>query len=237
MNLHFVGDSHVCVFSGKTGMVGYYPKYIHQSLFNTNWWVYHTGPHLAFNFVKYGLPVVGGIIENYLKKDDLVCLVWGEIDCRVWIVARALLKIPNPDGKFKHIEFEKARTKLHSIEEIELEAKVCAETYLRGVDEIGMPNNVIIIGPPPCLWEYLESFVKVYPSVGTEIEQNVATKIFNEELQKGAKKRDMRFFSLFDRLSPANEHRDFYSDNIHLSVKALPLYDEGFKSIGVNCES
>jgi hypothetical protein len=233
-NFHFVGDSQVCVFSGRPGMVGYWPKHRTQSVFKDNWWIYHIGPHLAVNFVKHGLPAAKEVIKLYFSEEDFLCLVWGEVDCRAWIVARALLK--NPQKKvFKFKEFEVAATKFSQVEEIEGEAKLCAETYLRGVDEVGLQSkNIVVIGPHPSLWEHSEAFIKEYPSAGSESERNIATKVFNEELQKGAKLRNIKFVSVFDRLIPANEHTGYYADSIHLSVEVLPLFVESFKSIGVN---
>jgi len=221
-NLHFIGDSNVSVFGGlsKRWIAPLWPQRV-QSLYRPNWWCYHVGPHLAVNFGKHGTPVVREVVKTYFNSvKDFLCLVWGEIDCRMWIVKRA----------YKRAQ----RNGLQ--QEIEIEARLCGATYLRDIDTIvtDIPltyQHILVIGPHPSPpWPIGNR----YPSFGTEPERNLATRILNDELKKGMSVRGGRFITLFDRLMPIGGYTDYYQDVVHLSsLKALPLFIEEFKVVGV----
>jgi lysophospholipase L1-like esterase len=83
--------------------------------------------------------------------------------------------------------------------------------------------KVIIYGPIASASKRV--IIEGADSYGTTKERNAATKIFSDLLEKKCDFYKIPFVSIFEDLIDSNYNtiNDLYMDDIHLSIKALPL--------------
>lgn len=84
MRIHIIGNSHVRIFTGNDNHVTFYNGQpdIHV-VGDIEYYVYHIGPTIAFNFYEHHFPYVKQIVHRHVNKAvDKVMLVVGEVDCR-----------------------------------------------------------------------------------------------------------------------------------------------------------
>ena len=89
MKIHFIGNSHVSLFSGSYDLF----QKDQIDIFKT----YHLGPTIAYNFYEHHFFKVLEIIKNsdINKEEDYICLVVGEVDCRWHLPLQANIQNKN----------------------------------------------------------------------------------------------------------------------------------------------
>lgn len=131
--IHCIGNSHVSLFneSGEKNdisTVGSFPfTYNTESIFRT----YNIGPALAYNTSENGHPsnvVFNMVINTHVKKDDIVLIALGQIDCAVHLPEQ---KKRNPNRKYEDIILEASQKYFNFVLELHNRIK----------------NKIIIYGP------------------------------------------------------------------------------------------
>ena len=203
--IHCLGDSHTSFFSGSNNIQPLWPKESDDGipLFKTC----RIDASLAYNLCKTDTSTHGReklfSILAHIDKNDIILLSFGEVDCRVHLVKQALLQDK-------------------SIEEI---VKECTERYFSVIREItNLGYTVIIWGAIPTSTSETP-ISQDYPSFGTCLERNRATKLFNEYLGELAQNNNVPMLSFFHELTETNglTKRSFLMDKTHLSQKIMPL--------------
>jgi hypothetical protein len=207
--LHVVGDSHVSVFMGRDGIAAQWP---HREV-GPDITVYHVGPHLAWTIADRE-PLVSEIVGRFCKTTDGLLMVFGEIDARMHLVRRHL---------------EKGTS-------IEQEAANCADRYMESVTRLQAKHRGIrfsVYGPPANPpW----SIDGPYPTVGTCVQRNAATKTFNERCRRLCNEADIPFVTVFHRMMQDNgePRAECFMDVIHLSPRVMyPLLREELRAAGL----
>ncbi|MCK9351791.1 MAG: SGNH/GDSL hydrolase family protein [Candidatus Pacebacteria bacterium] len=203
--IHCLGDSHTSFFSGSNTIQPLWPKESNDRIpiFKT----YRIDASLAYNLCKTGTTTYGreklfNILEK-IKKNDIILLSFGEVDCRVHLIKQASLQ----NKPLKEI------------------AKECVERYFSVIKEItSLGYTVIIWGAIPTSTSETP-INKDYPSFGSCFERNHATKLFNEYLSELARKNNIFFLSFFDDLTKNDglTKRNCLADKTHLSQRIMPL--------------
>lgn len=205
--LHCIGDSHASFFSGSDVMQPVFPDVARNYIpcFRS----YRVGAATAYNLVKEKSQSKGREkvfeILNSIEKGSEVLLVFGEIDCRVHVLSQV----------------EKQNGTIDVVVEKIVDRYV---TFAKEVKEKGYKVSLWgVIGST----DHVGSFGKEheYPAVGSMVERNKVTKLFNEKLEKKAKKFGLGFVSIFDSLVNKEfvTNKTFYTDEVHLSQKVMLL--------------
>jgi hypothetical protein len=218
MKIHCIGDSHANFFSGFDEMQPEWPAPDIKNrlpFFRS----YRIGPVLAYNIGEYGTTTRGREkleeLLSLLEPGNKIMFCFGEIDCRAHII----------------LQSQKQNRPLKTVIE-----KV-VERYF------SMILQVRTLGFEPLIWN-------VIPSAPTEIndritvppqylfhgsceERNRVTRHFNQNLKILADAEGIKFLSLFDRLFLQNGsvNLSYFSDEIHLSQKAMPLVLESLNHL------
>jgi hypothetical protein len=208
------GNSHVSAFVGIDCIVPdnelitvESPKFMYS--------VDRLGSCTSYNFFwnpNYYQKVIS-ILEDYDIKNEIVCLLIGEIDCRVHIGL-------NSDLKSKPLD--------ESIEEVIDRVNIC----LLDLKKRGYKVLVIAVQPAS---NYAPSTDPNSPIHGSYEYRNKLTREFNTALERKAKVHDYLFCSIFDKLmiDKYTPNMDYFMDYVHLRGSLVrPIFDEAiFKSI------
>jgi len=210
-----------------------------KSPFASNIEVFSLGPALAFNLIqeqpdtrskwfdlikikngglsKSGKQIFKILSKNQSLKDCAVMLCFGEIDIRTQIVKRAIKNHTN-------IEYEANKIS----EKLVLFAKTIYENF-------GLIS--FIWEPIATMSSGIDNFNGSYPTVGSELERNYATRIVSAGLrEKSNKLLELGFpiysFGICEKLSP-NYLTDaaFYEDGVHLNYIGLDLAVTSFNKL------
>ena len=208
--IYCFGDSHVSFFSGRDAIQPVVPGSSDDLLpfFRT----FHVGPALAYNLIKEGTQTRGRekVLETLAEKvppGSRVLLCFGEIDCRSHLL--------------RHVWKENA-----SMESVAL---TCAEHYTRFASELQEKGyEPIVYNAVPSRHENTrrDKWDKAdYPSIGTHLERNKITALFNQSAEKICQDKQIHFLSNYPALitSSGKTRQQFYMDRIHLSQRAMPL--------------
>lgn len=196
--IHCIGDSHVCFFSGVTRSRLPWPNPSPDQIpfFKTYW----LGALLAYNLInkKIFFDAISAI-----PKDEWILLVFGEIDCRAHLIKKS-----------RELKKDVYKT-----------AKECADRYITAIELVrkkGHKKIIIFCAIPSTRYE--GSLDKIYPTIGTNMERNKATVLFNEELKTYAKRSQVQIIEIFDKLifKDGSTNMKFYRDKIHLNQKIMP---------------
>ncbi len=172
---------------------------------------YRIGPVLAYNLCEYGTSTRGreklDELLSLLDPNNRIMFCFGEIDCRAHII----LQSQKQNRSFEAI----------TAEVVERYFSVILQTRTKGFDPIIW--NVIPSAPTE-----INSRITVPPQYlfhGSCEERNRVTRHFNRTLKTLAESKGMKFLSLFDRLflKDGSVNQSYFSDEIHLSQKAMPL--------------
>lgn len=79
--IHCIGNSHINNFSNEETL-----SYVSN---DERFKLYHIGPVIAFNFLDHHMPKVYPLISGINKAEDYICLVAGEVDCRLHLPLQA----------------------------------------------------------------------------------------------------------------------------------------------------
>ena len=202
------GNSHVSAFSGSDCIVAddrlltfESPNFIYN--------VRRLGPCTAYNFFwnpNYYKTVID-ILESNNIKNEIVCLLIGEIDCRVHIGL-------NSDLKSKPLD--------ESIEEVIDRINIC----LLDLKKRGYKVLVIAVQPAS---NYEPSTDPNSPMHGSYEYRNKLTREFNTALERKAKVHNYLFCSIFDYLmvDKYTPNMDYFMDYVHLRGSLVrPMFDE-----------
>lgn len=206
--IHCIGDSHVSIFTGKDKISEGNPcSFDSLPHFRT----YRLGPHTAHGVGTLGHHGYNSLFE-LLKRIpiiDPILLSYGEIDCRVHVIAQAEKQNKSIKDVVKDIVHRYAET----IREVQ---------HLRN-------NKIIIWCPVPTLNHYDPNAyiqeINPYPHIGKSEERNMATLAFEEELIKQFKHESVIILSIFKYVVNNDffTNDKYYMDGVHLSQKAMPL--------------
>ena len=217
-----IGDSHSVFFSGQDFLsykklkCGITTGCQSMPTFKN----YHLGAVLAYNAMKENsttntLNKTKFLLEKgYIKKGDRVVLSFGEIDIRVHL--------------FKRVQ--KDENGEYNIQSMNNEIDLILNKYLEYIKMLQNEGLKVIIWG--AVASQNDSVPKDFllPSIGSEQNRNLATKIFNENLEKLSKENGFIFCSIFNKLvdDKLNTKTQYYVDGYHLGTKALPLMIEEF---------
>ncbi len=217
-----IGDSHSVFFSGQDFLSYKKLKYgittgcQSMPAFKN----YHLGAVLAYNSMKENsttntLNKTKFLIKNsYIKKGDIVVLSFGEIDIRVHL--------------FKRVEKdENGEFNLQSMND---EIEAILKNYLEYIKMLQNEEMKVITWGPVASQNDSVPKDFLLPSIGSEHDRNLATKIFNEKLEELSHKNGFVFCSIFNKLvdDKLNTKTQYYVDGYHLGTKAIPLMVEEF---------
>lgn len=195
--IHCIGDSHACFFSGvaKSRLPWPAPSPDQIPLFKTYW----LGAFLAYNLINKDELFV---CLKKIPKDEKVMLIFGEIDCRAHLIKQQR-------------ETNKALEKI---------VEDCAKRYISAILKVKKTHPNILIWGVVASTKFEGPLDNIYPTVGTCLERNTATKMFNEYLQNFASKNNIPFISVFDKLVDKKgiTNMAYYRDRIHLNQKIMP---------------
>lgn len=208
MIVHCIGDSHVCLFSGKDSICDdpylfFKPQRI--------------GAYLAHSLGDMDHGAYTRLIScvHDIPKEDWIMLSYGEIDIRVHVVKESLKQ---------GIPVEKV------VENI-------VKNYSRAIDSIlGEGRKVLIWCPPPTCNHYNEnaavSTENPYPHIGTIEQRNLASLHFKECLLD-IYAETLPLVDVYDfLLNEDNTSKgDYFMDGVHLSQKAMPFALSKIKKI------
>lgn len=206
--IHCIGDSHVSIFTGKDKISEGHPC-IFDSMpyFRT----YRLGPHTAHGVGTLGHHGYNSLFEllESIPIEDPILLSYGEIDCRVHVIAQAEKQNKTIKEVVKDIVHRYAET-------------------IRRVQHI-RNNRIIIWCPVPTLNHYDPNAyiqeINPYPHIGKSQERNIATLFFEEELNNQFTCESIIILSIFKYVVNKDFLTDdkYYMDGVHLSQKAMPL--------------
>ncbi len=210
MIIHCIGDSHANFFSGFDEMQPEWPasEIKNRMPFFRS---YRIGPVLAYKLCEHGTTSMGREklerLLDCLKPDSHIMFCFGEIDCRAHILLQSAKQKRKPETIIQEV----------------------VERYLSVILEAKRS------GFQPLIWNVIPSApttindrITVPPQYlfhGSCEERNRITRIFNQTLKKPAEAAGISFLDIFDQLlsKDGSVDRSFYSDEIHLSQKAMPL--------------
>lgn len=197
--IHCLGDSHVCLFSGAFENRLPWPASSPDKipLFKTYW----LGALLAYNL---GSKKILFDALKTIPKSEKIMLVFGEIDCRAHLIK----------------EQQKTGKPLTDI------VSDCVNRYAKVIEKIyksGYKNLLVFGTIPSTRFEGKQD--DAYPTVGTCLERNTASKLFNSALRKAVAKNNIALVDIFDCLTDKSglTNTSYYRDKIHLSLKILPV--------------
>jgi len=210
MIFHCIGDSHANFFSGTDEIQPEWPAPDIENrlpFFRS----YRIGPVLAYNLCEYGTTTRGREkLENLLallEPGNRIMFCFGEIDCRAHII----------------LQSQKQNRPLAAIIREVVERYFSVILHTRTIGFLPLIWNVVPSAPTE-----INNRITVPPQYlfhGSCEERNHVTRIFNQNLKTLAESAGIKFLSLFDSLfrEDGSVNRFYFSDEIHLSQKAMPL--------------
>lgn len=218
MIIHCIGDSHTNFFSGTDEMQPEWPAPDIRNrlpLFRS----YRIGPVLAYNLCEYGTATRGRekleLLLTSLDPGSQIMLCFGEIDCRAHII----------------LQSKKQKRPIEAI------ISETVDRYFSMILQIGE------MGFQPLVWNVIPSApteindkITVPPQYqfhGSCAERNHVTRIFNQTLKTLAESARIHFLSIYERLflEDGSVNLSYFSDEIHLSQKAMPLVLESLSRL------
>lgn len=207
--LYCIGDSHSSFFSGEDRIQPNWPEAAasHLPLFQ----VLKVGSPLAYNLSREGSRTRGRetffkLLKTSVPAHSHVMLIFGEIDCRAHVI-------------------KQSRSKGVPISEVIDEL---LDSYCSVIEEVVAMGHTVIV------YNAIPSRIKApnksrqdpdYIAIGTCLERNAATRLFNEGLATRCRKNEIHFLSTFDSLVDKQGLTNtwYYFDTIHLSQRAMPI--------------
>jgi len=201
------GNSHVSSFTGVDGIIH---DNLHVESEHFRYFCQRLGPCTAYNFFwnpDYYPRVLHILNEHDAGKQSTVCLLLGEIDCRVHI----------------GLNHEKTSRPLNEcIEEVIDRFLVC----LLDLKKRGYKVLVMAVQPAS---KYPPSTNPDGPVHGHYVFRNTLTRQFNSILEHKSKIHDLLFCSVFDTLmeDDVTPNMDYFMDYVHLRGSMLqPIFDK-----------
>jgi hypothetical protein len=207
--LYCIGDSHASFFSGEDRIQPDCPDSAKSciSLFR----VLKIGSPLAYNLSRGGTRTRGreslfNVLESSVPANSNVMLIFGEIDCRAHVIKQS---------QFRNVPLAEVICDL-------------LQEYFSVVQEVvAMGHSVVVYNAVPSRIKAptKSSQDPDYVAVGSCLQRNAATRLFNQGLAAHCEKSGINFLSTFDALVDANGLTNtwYYFDTIHLSQRAMPI--------------
>ena len=207
--LYCIGDSHASFFSGEDRIQPNWPEAAmrHIPLFK----VLKMGSPLAYNLSRKGTRSQGRetlfkLLKTSVPAHSHVMLIFGEIDCRAHVI-------------------KQAQSRGCPVSEV---INGLLDGYFSVIKEVAEMGHTLII------YNAIPSRIKVptkssadpsFIAIGTCLERNAVTKLFNQGLSDRCQEHEIYFLSIFDALLDSNGLTNtwYYFDTIHLSQRAMPL--------------
>jgi len=209
--IHCFGDSHVLFFKKLAKYLRLRQYKVKEKEVNIHFLADYVGSALAYNLCKKNTSTkarekIFDIIKKRVPVKNRVMFVFGEIDCRVHLAKRIIVKKEN----MKSVVLE------------------CVDRYFSFIREVKNLNYEILVFGAVATTIHEDTY---FPKYGTCRERNKITKLFNQYLEDSCKKEDMIFVSIFDKLINKNNITKwkFYCDNAHIGPKAFPLIIKEFE--------
>jgi len=207
--IYCIGDSHTSFFSGADRIQPDWPK--DPDAFLSLFQVLKIGSPLAYSLSHEGSRTRGRerlfeVLENVVPMGSYVLLSFGEIDCRAHVLKQAA------------------------------KAGVSVEAVIANLVEgyFSVVREVAALGYEVIVYNAIPSRLKAptkssqdpeYIAIGTCLERNRVTRLFNQRLSDQCLAHGIGFLSTFDALVDSNGMTNtwYYFDTIHLSQRAMPL--------------
>jgi len=206
--IHYIGDSHVSVFSGKDAVIpswGEAPAGTWDMF--PDFRTYRLGPFLAYNIGQNGhmsKEILFHVLKEAVPIKSKVLLVFGEMDCRIHLV------------KQKDIQ---KRSLVDLTEE-------CVSRYFRTVLDVNwLGYEVMVFGGIPTAPKASEWDNEQWGHYGTHKDRNEAARLFDLRVRGECEKNGLFCLSILDLLVDKDGNTDgsYFMDGIHLSQKAMSL--------------
>jgi len=202
-----VGDSHAAFFSGAHCFQFIWPEPSPQFLPHVSG--AYIASALAYSLNRRGTTERGlEKLENFLRSKSLVkgttvMLSFGEIDLRNHVIAQS---------------WEQARP-------VEAIVADCVAAYREAVELVLASGFRTLIWAPPPSRADQGPYPFMFPTVGTEVERNAATRCFIDALRATMLPLGVPVISIFDEMIDADLRSDprYFMDSCHLNMAATPL--------------
>lgn len=206
--LFIFGSSHVSQFCGEDRIIPESNELIRFESDKLEYHVMRLGPCTAYNFFwnESYYPRVLRVLRGMSQEGAAVCLMLGEIDCRVHIGRR----------------LEGGASLVEAVEEVVDRLSMC-------LIDLGKRGwNVVVIGVqpasthPPCTIEWC-------PAVGTCEQRNLITREMNRQLERKCRIHGFKWCSVFDQLmlDDGSPNMSYFMDYVHLRGSMVrSLYEE-----------
>lgn len=215
-----LGDSHTGFFTGKNTITDLYPS-VHET---DRFIIYRIGAPLAYTINKEGTfyktkERIQKIIE--IESIRKMILVFGEIDIRFHIINQA----------------KKQQKDIYEI------LYKTVDKYLEGVQILFKNIDIVLYSPIATTWLSESCSSRDCPICGSEVDRNLLTIAFDNELKHFCDKNlylkdkmNVRSLSLTPYLINKNytTKRHFYMDNIHLNNILYPTLIEALDKLKWN---
>ncbi len=208
-----VGDSHASFFSGAHSFQFVWPEPSPQLLPHVSG--YYIASALAYSLNRRGSSEQGiEKLENFLRSKSLVkgstlMLSFGEIDLRNHVLNQA-----GEQGR--------------PVESIVAD---CVEAYRHAVETTQAAGFRTMIWAPPASRADEGPYPHMFPTVGTEVERNAATRSFIAALRETMIPLGVPVISIFDEMIGPDLRSDgrYFMDSCHLNMAATPLAIEAIR--------
>lgn len=214
--IYVIGDSHVNFFSGQESInfVPFEFDINHCRDILVYFETFHLGPVLTYNLNKENSQNRGKekieylLSHNIIPQGAYILCCFGEVDIRNQV--------------FKQVERQNVGYQKVVDDILKEYASFLQKMTTRGY-------KMICWGPVASQKDEWHGN-KDFPAVGTEIERNLATKYFNQQLEKICQDVGAYFVSIFDELvDEQGKTKDkYFMDPCHLSQKAMVLAKNKF---------
>ena len=203
--IHALGDSHAAFFSGQDKMQQIWPQRSVDIL--PQFASYRLSATLAYSLVETdssskGREILHHVLDKVVPPGSTVLLCYGEIDCRAHIL----------------LQSEKQGVPVEDV------VSDVADRYAKAVEEVVAKGfRTLVWGVIPSATEGSANWG--YPTHGTCLERNNATKLFNAAVAERTGRFGVPVVTIFDKLVHTNglTRTEFFSDEVHLSQRAMPF--------------
>lgn len=214
--IYCFGNSHVSIFSGQDVMQPIWPGRSKDTLpyFRT----IRLGPVTAWGIYK-SVPTIIDICNQigFRKANDTILMVLGEVDMRAHVLKQAELQN-------------------RPVNDIVADV---VQNYFLAIDSLLEEGFVVAV------FGCIAGFVlqpgaqqPPWPHVGTVLQRNMATKEFNNLVERECAKRGLIFVSVFDEMinggmKTKTKYLDTQQAGCHLTTRILPLMLWKFRDVGL----
>lgn len=197
--IHFVGDSHVSMFTGLHGVCPRFWEFSPQALPDVRVW--HIGAFLAYSLAKPGhrsRTLVRRALAG-VARDERVFFSFGEIDCRFHVVKHA-----------------------RSATAIKLSAAKIARDYVEAAVALAGKRPVGFLTVSPAT--ITQHGNTIQPTNGTFAQRKMAARAFNDSLKRAAARCGADVVDTYELLRNARHEPEssWFADGVHADPRALP---------------